>query len=201
MDLARYYIALMFTVAMLPAVLVWIFIHPFAEKWRKIGLIGTYIFITAFVALGIFLLWLARGWILTIEFGFNKFLSVLAVIFFCLSIFLGIMWRRVFSGWTVIGVPEIAGRDNSGELVTEGIYSYIRHPRYLEIGMVAVAAALFSNYLAAYIVVLVYIPLIHIVALLEERELRNRFGKAYEEYCSRVPRFIPRIRSQLDRKK
>lgn len=201
MDTARYYVALIFAVTMLPAVLIWIVIHPFAEKWRKIGLIGTYIFITAFVALGIFLLWLARGWILTIEFGFNKFLSVLAVIFFCLSIFLGIMWRRVFSGWTVIGVPEIAGRDNSGELVTEGIYSYIRHPRYLEIGMVAVAAALFSNYLAAYIVVLVYIPLIHIVALLEERELRNRFGKAYEEYCSRVPRFIPRIRSQLDRKK
>lgn len=199
MDSARYYIALIFTVAMLPAVLVWIFIHPFAEKWRKIGLVGTYIFITVFVALGIFLLWLARGWILAIEFGFNKFLSVLAVIFFCLAILLRILWRRVFSGKTVIGVPEIRGRKDSNELITEGIYSYIRHPRYLEIGMATVAAAFFSNYLATYIVFLVYIPLIHIVALLEEKELKKRFGRDYEEYCSRVPRFIPRIRSRTDR--
>lgn len=199
MDSTRYYIALIFTAAMLPAVLVWIFIHPFAEKWRKIGLIGTYIFITVFVTLGIFLLWLARGWILAIEFGFNKFLSVLALIFLSLAILLRILWRRVFSGKTVIGVSEILGRNNSNELVTEGIYSYIRHPRYLEIGMVTVAAALFSNYLATYIVILVYIPLIHIVALLEEKELKERFGRDYEEYCSRVPRFIPKIRSRTDR--
>jgi protein-S-isoprenylcysteine O-methyltransferase Ste14 len=28
--------------------------------------------------------------------------------------------------------------------------------------------------------------------LLEERELRDRFGAEYEEYCRRVPRYIPK---------
>jgi protein-S-isoprenylcysteine O-methyltransferase Ste14 len=29
---------------------------------------------------------------------------------------------------------------------------------------------------------------------MEERELRRRFGASYEEYCRRVPRFIPSLR-------
>jgi protein-S-isoprenylcysteine O-methyltransferase Ste14 len=32
------------------------------------------------------------------------------------------------------------------------------------------------------------------VVRLEERELRERFGTAYEEYCRRVPRFVLKLR-------
>jgi protein-S-isoprenylcysteine O-methyltransferase Ste14 len=31
------------------------------------------------------------------------------------------------------------------------------------------------------------------VVVLEERELRHRFGPVYEEYSRRVPRFIPKF--------
>jgi protein-S-isoprenylcysteine O-methyltransferase Ste14 len=48
------------------------------------------------------------------------------------------------------------------------------------------------NYLAIYIVFIAYIPVIYLVVLLEEQELRKRFGAAYEKYCREVPRFIPR---------
>jgi len=30
--------------------------------------------------------------------------------------------------------------------------------------------------------------------MLEERELRERFGAEYDAYCRRVPRFLPRLR-------
>ena len=29
--------------------------------------------------------------------------------------------------------------------------------------------------------------------LLEERELRERFGTEYEDYCRRVPRYLPKL--------
>lgn len=31
------------------------------------------------------------------------------------------------------------------------------------------------------------------VVYLEEPELRERFGKQYEDYCHRVPRWLPRL--------
>ncbi len=70
----------------------------------------------------------------------------------------------------------------------------MRHPRYLEIGFILAAIALFVNYLAVYILLAAYIPVIYLVVLFEERELRGRFGDAYESYCRKVPRFIPKLR-------
>jgi protein-S-isoprenylcysteine O-methyltransferase Ste14 len=52
--------------------------------------------------------------------------------------------------------------------------------------------ALFANYLTPYLVVVLSIPVMLLVVLLEERELRERFGEEYQAYCRRVPRFFRR---------
>jgi protein-S-isoprenylcysteine O-methyltransferase Ste14 len=54
-----------------------------------------------------------------------------------------------------------------------------------------VAVALFANYLAVYVLALVLVPALYLVVVLEERELRERFGEDYVTYSQRVPRFIP----------
>ena len=41
---------------------------------------------------------------------------------------------------------------------------------------------------------LLSLPIVHAVVLLEERELRQRFGEAYGTYCEDVPRYVPRRR-------
>ena len=51
--------------------------------------------------------------------------------------------------------------------------------------------ALIANYLAPYGVVALGTVTIYGVVLLEEKELRDRFGKEYEDYCRCVPRFFP----------
>jgi protein-S-isoprenylcysteine O-methyltransferase Ste14 len=42
-----------------------------------------------------------------------------------------------------------------------------------------------------WIVAASWLVLTRIAILLEERELRNRFGVSYSQYCRRVPRFVP----------
>ena len=195
MDASRYYIALVTVVALPPPLLVWLFIHPLIEKWRKLGPLTTYLAMGAFIALGMCGIWSVRGRLLAVRFGFSTPLTVLASVLLCLAIYIRIRWRQVLRPLTLIGLPEISGKQAPGELLTKGVYSRIRHPRYLEVGLALVAAAFFSNYLAVYALGLAYIPIIHLVVRLEERELRDRFGRAYIEYCSRVPRFIPNTRS------
>ena len=36
------------------------------------------------------------------------------------------------------------------------------------------------------------LPTLYLLVLLEERDLRERFGSEYEACCRRVPRFVPR---------
>ncbi|UCF06515.1 MAG: isoprenylcysteine carboxylmethyltransferase family protein [bacterium] len=196
MDTARYYVALGMVVATMPILFSWFLVHPFIEMWRRVGLWGTYVVIIGFIAIGIMALWSTRNLFLTVDFGFNVPLSVLAAVLLCGAMIIRTGWRKVLRPGTVLGIPEISGRRDRNELVTDGIYSVIRHPRYVEVGLGLLAAALFSNYLASYVVVLGYVVFVYLVVLLEERELRKRFGKEYEDYCSRVPRFIPRMRSR-----
>jgi protein-S-isoprenylcysteine O-methyltransferase Ste14 len=56
-----------------------------------------------------------------------------------------------------------------------------------------VAWSLFANYQAVYALLVLSVPVINLVAILEERELVDRFGEAYVRYRERVPRFIPRL--------
>jgi len=196
MDTVRYYVALISVVAFPPPVLAWLLIHPLADILRRIGLLGTYMSIFGFYAIGMFSIWLARDHILVVDLGYSAPLSALAIVLLLVSIYIRVSWRRVLRPASILGLPEFSGRHKTDDLVTKGIYSHIRHPRYIEIGFTLWAAALFSNNLAVYLVGLAYIPLIYLVVILEERELRNRFGIEYDAYCSRVPRFIPKMRTQ-----
>ena len=52
--------------------------------------------------------------------------------------------------------------------------------------------ALVSNYLAIHLLAMLMLPLINLLARLEERELIKRFGDDYRRYAEQTPRFIPR---------
>lgn len=93
------------------------------------------------------------------------------------------------------GHGTLAPWDPPRELVLRGPYRYVRNPMISGVLLVLFGEALVllsavhggwaASFLAAN---LVYIPLI------EEPQLRSRFGAAYLEYCRHVPRVVPRLR-------
>ena len=94
-----------------------------------------------------------------------------------------------------MGVPELTPPGAPATLLSEGIYSRIRHPRYVQIVLGLLGHALLANYLATWIIFAVSLLWIELVTRVEERELRDRFGEEYRLYCEKVPRFFPRSRS------
>ena len=93
------------------------------------------------------------------------------------------------------GDGTLAPWDPPRKLVVRGPYRYVRNPMisgviFILFGesliLLSIPHAMWAlTFLAANFV---YIP------LLEEPQLRNRFGHDYVEYCHHVPRLFPRLR-------
>ncbi len=187
-------LAVLVLVAYPPPIAFWLITHPFIGFWRKLGPGWTYaILLPALVAIG-WAMWTLREPLLAIEFGTDYALWPVALIAFVISIVIEKKCRRLLSVTTLIGVPELSKNPASGKLLTEGIYGRVRHPRYVGAVFGAFGTALLANYLATYVIALLLIPVLYIIVVLEERELRVRFGDAYDRYAERVPRFIPKRR-------
>lgn len=67
------------------------------------------------------------------------------------------------------------------------MFAWTRNPLYL----VLWTMVLITNYLGVWVLTLVTFPALFLVVLLEEKELRQRFGQQYFDHCKRVPRFLP----------
>ena len=191
MDAVRYYLALL-AVAFAPGLfLFWFSIHPFIRFWRKVGpKITLAIHFSAVVILVVCVV-LVRKALFSIEFGTHPILMALGILSMALSIWLRVQGSKQFSMKFLTGIPELAPGRYENRLITDGIYARIRHPRYVEIAIAYLGYALFCNYLAVYVVLLLTLVWVPLVVWVEEKELRERFGEEYVRYCQRVPRFIP----------
>jgi len=79
-------------------------------------------------------------------------------------------------------------------LVTEGLYSKIRHPLYLGLILIYFGFAFAWGIIWILAPTVIFIALTILTAIREEEAMRGKFGREYEEYMRRVPwRFIPRI--------
>jgi protein-S-isoprenylcysteine O-methyltransferase Ste14 len=190
MDTARYIVALVLLVGFPPGILLWFLIHPFAAFWRRLGPVWTYIIVSVPALSVSAALLLVRRRLLAVEYGTTYLLIALAVVSLAGTIVIALKRRKHLTARILAGIPELSS-DDPGRLLTEGIYARIRHPRYVEALLGVLAYALFANYLATYVLVLISVPAIYLIVILEERELSQRFGAEYEAYRKRVPMFIP----------
>ena len=95
-----------------------------------------------------------------------------------------------------LGLSRIGNKGKTGDgsgLVTTGFYSLTRNPLFLFADLILWLTPIMTESLLAFnILATIYF---YIGARHEERSLKAEYGKAYEEYKSRVPMFLPRLRS------
>jgi enterochelin esterase family protein len=193
MDTARYVLGVMLVVGVPPAVVFWIIIHPLAGFWRRVGSLTSYTVVTSLCILIGWGVYRARNAVLGPDLGTNYLLFFPGALLYGASAWLSVLTKRQLSMSIFSGVPELAKEGTPGVLLQEGVYSMIRHPRYLSVIVGTTGFAMFVNYVGAYLMVLGTIPALYLVVLMEEKELAQRFGTEYEEYRSRVPAIFPRI--------
>ena len=82
----------------------------------------------------------------------------------------------------------------NGQLVTDGIFKYIRHPHYTSLLIIGFGLALFFYSLATLLIALIAIPIMIWSIIDEERILIKQYGNEYRDYMKKVPwRIIPKI--------
>ena len=191
MEKLRYIFAFLVLASYPPAILLWVAIHPFASFWRKLGPIWTYVILGFPVAAYMVGVWFVRDAFLGTDLGTSMVTIILAAMCFAAGALLNHQRRKHLNFAMLSGIPELSPTQYPGKLFTDGIYGRIRNPRYVEANFFTLSYALFANYLGAYLMIVLSLPVLYLVVALEERELRQRFGEEYEAYCRRVPRFLP----------
>jgi protein-S-isoprenylcysteine O-methyltransferase Ste14 len=80
------------------------------------------------------------------------------------------------------------------QLVSIGLYRYVRNPIYLGALIVQLGYILWFGSRSLVLYFLFFVLAYHILIMfIEEPILRHQFGAAYDEYSRNVPRWIPRL--------
>ena len=113
----------------------------------------------------------------------DMFLSIFSgIIIFLLGTFVyfkwEIFWHKTFKG----------------QLVTGGVFQYIRHPHYVSLLIVGFGLAFFFYSLAALLIAITAIPIMIWSIIDEEKLLVKQYGDEYRKYMEKVPwRIIPKL--------
>lgn len=92
------------------------------------------------------------------------------------------------------GITPVSATRREHQLVTHGIYRYIRHPLYTFGSSLFIALGLMAdNWFIALAGVLAFIVMA-IRTPKEEANLIEKFGDEYREYMQRTGRFLPRLK-------
>ena len=180
----------MMVITVPPAFFWWLVIHPLAPWLRRFGAKPTLTAMAVLFALTAVGLFYLRSDLVGRDLAWHPGLFAAGVVVYAICLRIELRTRRHLKFRTLAGVPELAGE--SDVLLHRGIYSEIRHPRYLAVLLGLLSYALMINYTGLYYLTAAALPGIAIIVALEEKELVGRFGDAYLDYRARVPAILPR---------
>lgn len=100
-----------------------------------------------------------------------------------------------FWAFALVGQGTPAIFDAPRRLVAHGLYRVVRNPMYWGVSFILLGEAILFHSWALVCYMAVWFAFVFFFVLLfEEPVLRRKFGAEYEEYCRRVPRWLPKLR-------
>ncbi len=78
----------------------------------------------------------------------------------------------------------------TGKIITEGPYRLTRNPQYVGFILIYSGIIIATYSVMALVTGLILIVTFFVLPLSEEPWLKQQYGKSFEDYCKRVPRFI-----------
>lgn len=100
------------------------------------------------------------------------------------------------SGMIIMGIGWRKIHKARGHLVTNGIYSRVRHPQYVGLFLVSLGLMIQWPTLVTLLLWPVMAVVYYRLAMKEERKMVELFGERYIEYRDSVPGFFPRFRNK-----
>lgn len=116
-------------------------------------------------------------------------LPINMIVSIVLGIIIFLMGTLVYFKWEIFWQETY-----KGQLITKGIFQYIRHPHYTSLLIIGFGLSLFFYSMAALLIAIIAVPIMIWSIVDEEKLLIKHYGKEYEEYMKKVPwRLIPKI--------
>lgn len=191
MDEFRYALGLILIILMPIVITFWIVIHSGSTFWRRHSVSLAYStagFILLIVAI---LAFSSRQFLLGDDLGTNYILFVTGSLIYLASWFLWRPVKRHLDFKTFAGIPEV--KDEKIDLIQDGPFAIVRHPRYLMVVIGVLGWCLMCHYSGVYWVGGASILGLVLIMKLEERDLVARFGDEYMQYKKQVPQFVPTL--------
>jgi len=178
--------------------LMWIPVHLATPFFRRLGR-ATYMMVAVLWSAAAYLIYINRDSILAHKLNLEFALSEAGMLLLIVGSLLHVWTAALLTFPGIIGVNEIATPQKS-KLVEAGPFSVVRHPTYLAHTIMFLGIFLFTGYVSvAVLTVIDFLVVSLIIIPFEERELRLRFGAAYDDYMKRVPSPLPRCCSKTRR--
>jgi protein-S-isoprenylcysteine O-methyltransferase Ste14 len=83
----------------------------------------------------------------------------------------------------------------TNRLITTDIYKCVRHPHHLGVGIFMTSLGLLIGHVWSFLIITItqWVWVIAFLFLVEEKELREKFGEEYKAYRQQVPMLFPKL--------
>ena len=109
-----------------------------------------------------------------------RLFSYILIVSGLIGLFASILW---------LGIPHSTGQETN-HLKVNGLYRFSRNPQIVAGAFLVLGYTILRPTWYALGWLILFVVLAHLMVLSEEEHLRNIFGEEYENYCTRIPRYL-----------